>query len=489
MSMSKKTYRNLAAGLLLAAGAVGCTDDFTEINTNPNAPTDVGVQYLLPAGIVDAVNDLLGTGWDRGVASVWVQHYARLQYGSVDRYEISATFSDGYWAGLYTGALVDFDGIVEKASALNNANQAAVGRILRAWMFHNMVDMWGDIPYTQALSGVREGNITPTYDDANSIYSALLAELTAASSQIAPTGALFPDVFRGTVGNPDLLYEGNMENWRLFANSLRLRMAMRLQDGAEASGAIAAGVFTSRAQEAKMQWLGAPPNENPMAPAFIARPGDYRISKTMVDNLITYDDPRLPIYADAARETGEFAGMPNGMDDSHGIEFEQVSRVGDWFLQSTTPTWILSFAEVSLLRAEAAVRGFAAGDAQALYEAGIRASMETFDIPSDAITAYLESSRVAFAADRDTQLEQIAMQMWFALYDQGPEAWAYSRRTDVPQLEAGPDNRNNGRIPVRVPYPLSEESVNGGNLQAAQAAQGLSAEPWNVPLFWDVDAM
>ena len=111
--------------VLLAAGAVGCTDDFTEINTNPNAPTDVGVQYLLPAGIVDAVNDLLGTGWDRGIASIWVQHYARLQYGSVDRYEISATFSDGLWAGLYTGALVDFDGVVEKASALNNANQAA----------------------------------------------------------------------------------------------------------------------------------------------------------------------------------------------------------------------------------------------------------------------------------------------------------------------------------------------------------------------------
>ena len=168
-----------------------------------------------------------------------------------------------------------------------------------------------------------------------------------------PTGSLFPDVFRGTIGNPDLIYDGDMEKWRLFANSLRLRMAMRIQSASEASSAIAAGVFQSRAEEAKLQWLGAPPNENPMAPAFISRPGDFRISKTMVDNLIAYDDPRLPIYADPARETGEFAGMPNGLDDSHGIEFEQVSRVGDWFLQSTTPTWIISYAETSLLQAEA----------------------------------------------------------------------------------------------------------------------------------------
>ena len=487
MITKRTTHRGLAAVLVVAIGlgASACTEDFTGINTNPNAPTDVGVQYLLPAGIVGGVTSLLGTGFDRGTASVWVQHYARLQYGSIDRYEIDGSFSDGLWATLYTGALVDFDAVVQKAAERGEANQEAVGRILRAWMFHNMVDLWGDIPYSEALGGLAAGNIAPQYDDAQSIYGALLAELSAASSRIAPMSGLFPDVFRGTVGNPDLIYEGDMYKWQRFANSLRLRMAMRIQSASEASSAISAGVFQSRDDEAKLTWLGSPPNENPMAPAFIARPGDFRISAAMVDGLIAHDDPRLSIYADAARETGEFRGMPNGMSDSHGIEFEQVSRVGKWFLRPTTPSWIQSYAEVALLQAEAAVRGFAGGNAQALYEAGIRASMETYDISPDDIDAYLSQPMVAFASDMDTQLKQIAQQMWFALYDQGPEAWAYFRRAGHPYLEAGPDNVNNGVIPVRLPYPQSEESVNNANLSAAQSAQGLGSEPWNTRLFWD----
>lgn len=491
MKMKRRTYRNFAAGSLMAIGlgVAACTGDFSELNSNPNAPTDVGVQYLLPAGIVDAVGDLLGIGFDRGTASVWVQHYARLQYGSTDRFEIDGSFSDGLWAGLYTGALVDFDGMARQAAALGENNQEAVGRIMRAWMFHNMTDLWGDIPFSQALGGVTSNDITPAYDDASQIYSDLLAELKSASAQISPTGSLFGDVFRGTIGNPDLLYDGDMERWRLFANSLRLRMAMRIQSASEVSSAIAAGVFQSNAEEAKLQWLGSPPNENPMAPAFIARPGDFRISATMVDNLIAHADPRLPIYAEPARETGEFAGMPNGLTDSHGIEFEQVSRVGDWFLQPTTPTWILSYSEVALLQAEAAVRGFAGGDAQSLYETGIRASMETYGISSADIDAYLAGPLVAFAADMAGRLDQIAMQLWFTLYDQGPEAWASWRRTGVPNLIAGPDNVNNDVIPLRLPYPQSEQSVNGANLDAANAAQGLGTDPHNVPLFWGTSMM
>ena len=258
MKTKRTTFRSLGAGLLLAIGlgVAGCTDDFTDINTNPNAPTDVGVQYLLPAGIVDAVSDLLGMGWDRGTASVWVQHYARLQYGDVDRYEISGSFSDSWWSGLYTGALVDFDGMVQKASATGNVNQQAVGIIMRSWMFHNMVDMWGDIPYSQALGGLASGNITPAYDDASSIYSGLLSELTGASTMIAPTGSLFGDAFRRTVGNPDLIHGGDMEKWRLFANSLRLRMAMRIGSASDASSAIAAGVIQSAAEETKCTGSG-----------------------------------------------------------------------------------------------------------------------------------------------------------------------------------------------------------------------------------------
>ena len=133
------------------------------------------------------------------------------------------------------------------------------------------------------------------------------------------------------------------------------------------------------------------------------------------------------------------------------------------------------------------MRGFAGGDAESLYEAGILASMETYGISAADIDAYMAGPMVAFAADMAGQLEQIGMQLWFALYDQGPEAWATYRRTGVPNLIAGPDNLNNDLIPVRLPYPQSEQSVNGSNLSAANSAQGLGSEPYNTRLFWDLN--
>lgn len=488
----KKTETTIALALALAAAGAGCTEDFTSINTNPNAPTEVGVQYLLPAAIQESMSDLLGTGFDRGTASTWVQHYAALQYTTTDRYFIDPTFSDDLWEDLYTGALVDFNSIAVLAQEAGAANQQAVGMIMKSWMFLNMTDIWGDVPYNEALTGSRVGaggTITPRYDPGQDVYRGLLADLTAASNMISPTAPLFPDVFRGTVGNPDLLYSGDMERWRLFANSLRLRVAMRLVDAdqgtaaAEAASAIGAGVFASRNDEAKLDYLGVPPNENPMAPAFKARPGDYRISSSLVDTLTALNDARLFIYAEPNQD-GEYVGMPNGLVDEHGIPFEAVSRVGNWFLDPATPAWIMSYAEVLLLQAEAAVRGFAGGDPADYYHDAIRASMETYGIPSDEIDAYLNQDVVRYDPSRG--LQQIGLQMWIALYDVGPEAYAYWRRTGIPTLTPARDNLNNGMIPVRLPYPSSEQSVNGANLQEAVSRQGLSSsDPWNTPVWWD----
>jgi hypothetical protein len=488
--MKRNTRIGFGAFAVAILAAVGCTDDFTDINTNPNAPTAVPVQYLLPAGIQDAVNDLLGTGFDRGTASTWVQHYAALQYTGTDRYDIGPTFGDGTWSGLYTGALVDFDKMVDLATETGNANQQAVGMIMREWMFMNMTDLWGDIPYSEALGGSSEGGtITPRYDTQADVYAGILANLTAASGMINPSEPLFPDVFRGTIDNPDLIYGGEMGMWRKFANSLRLRAAMRLAEvdqgtaSSAASAAVNAGVFESSADDAMLAYPGVPPNENPMAPAFKARPGDYRISNSLVDTLLALNDPRLPVYADVNRD-GEYVGMPNGLVEEHGIAFEAVSRVGELFLEPDQPAWIMSYAEVLFLRAEAAQRGFAGGVAADLYEQGIRASMGTYGISSGAVDTYLEQPGVVY--DPAQGLAQIGVQMWIALYDQGPEAYAYWRRTGYPSMTPARDNLNNGQIPVRLPYSSTEQSLNNTNLQEAMSRQGFGVGEWNTRVWWDV---
>jgi len=491
--MNHTTFRSTVAAAALALAAItGCTDDFTGINTNPNAPTAVSARYLLPAVITSSVDELLGTGLDRGVASLWVQHYARLQYTGTDRYIVEPNFSDGYWRSLYRGPVVDVNEIIERANDRASNNEAAVGMILKAWIFHNMTDLWGDIPYVQAGTGRDEGGTTtPAYDRQVEVYTGLLSQLSQAAQMIDLSEPGFGGVqFRGSSGNPDLLYLGDMFKWQLWANSLRLRIGMRLSEidpgtaQSAVAAAVASGVFMSRAQEARLDYPGTPPNENPMYLAFKERPGDFRVSKTLVDTLKALNDPRLPIYAEPNAD-GEYEGMPNGLVDEHGIPFTAVSKVGEWFLRANTPAVIQSYEEVLFLQAEAAARGWGGGDPATLYAEAIAESMRRFDIDEVEIDAYLASPEVEYDPPRG--MAQIALQKWIALYDQGPEAWAEWRRTGIPSLTPGRDNLNSDRVPVRFPYPSSEETTNKAQLQEALSGQGLGGldSQLNTALWWD----
>lgn len=478
--MTKRFKRGLiAAALLPVLGLGACDNDITSLNENPNAPTVVGPEYLLPSVIQEAVDQLLGTGLDRGVASVWAQHYARLQYGSTDRYDLESTFSDTYWADFWIEPLADVQQVIDLSTTRNRPSFLAAGRIMKSWIFHNMTDLWGDIPYSEALAGDKaEGSTTPVYDTQASIYNAILTDLDGAADLLAGSPSL---------GNADLIYGGSTAAWQKFANSLRLRVAMRLSEtdpataSAQVAAAVADGVFTGAADEAKLQFSGAAPNENPMYTAFRDRPGDYRVSVAMVDTLKSLADPRLTIYADPAESDGEYRGMPNGMNDSHGIGFSTVSKVGTWFLQPDAPAVILSYEEVLFLKAEAAARGWIAGDPATFYAMGVTAALQRFGVSNAAIAAYLAQPRVAY--NPATGLTQIALQKWIALYDQGLEAYAEYRRTGVPNLVAGPDNVNENMIPSRLPYPTTEQSLNRANLQAAMERQ--SGAGINVKLWWD----
>lgn len=470
--------------LPVAMAATACGDSLTEVNENPNAPKDVGPEFIIPTAIRSAAFELLGDdGLDVGTSSLWAQHLARLQYGATDRYDLDVDFSDGSWGDLWLDVLGASQEVIDRSDAAGAPNMAATGWILRSWVFQHMTDLWGDLPYTQALKGDAEGeeaSTTPPYDTQHDLYYALFEDLKAAVDMIDPDGETFDA--------EDLLYGGDMEKWRKFANSLRLRLAVHLSEvdpdkaATEAAAAVAAGVFTSNADDAKLVYAATAPNQNPMHVGFSERPGDYRVSATLIDALEQLGDPRLGIYADPAEDTGEYTGMPNGMPDNHGIGFANVSKLGEWFLRPETPAVFLSYAEVLLLQAEAAERGWIAGDPAQLYEAAITASLELYGISSGDIATYLAQPEVAYDPARG--LEQIALQKWIVLFDQGVEAYTEWRRTGVPSLVAGPANTNGDLIPVRLPYPVEEQAINRSNLQAASERQG--GATINDPVWWDV---
>jgi hypothetical protein len=310
----------------------------------------------------------------------------------------------------------------------------------------------------------------------------LFADVAKASQQIDPAGIGF--------SSGDIMYDGDMAKWRKFANSLRLRLAMHLSNvdaataQSEALAAFTAGVFASNTENAQLMYLASAPNQNPIYTNFhVDKRDDYGMSKTLVDSMLSWNDPRLPIYAQPNDTTGAYQGLPNGLNDGAGPQLKFISRFGTfWRDTPAAPLALLTYSEVLFLEAEAAQRGWIPGTAATYYADAIRASMEQYGIGSAAITTYLADPRVQYNAA--TGLTQIAYQKWVSLFMQGMEGWTEVRRTGVPALVPGP-NAVLTRIPERLPYSDDEQVLNKANVDAAVAAQGFtSSTDLKTPLWF-----
>ena len=465
--------RNKLARVAVLVGlvwAVSACDSLTEINEDPNAPTDVGPQFLLPQAIQNAVQPAFGAGQYLSHTGIWPQHIVQLQYPDEEQGILRPSRMEGYWTGYYAGPLRDIQTVIDKGVEAGDANTEAVGKIWKSWVFHIITDMWGDVPYSEALD---VENFTPVYDTQAAIYDGMLADLTAAAAQLDPTGTGF--------GEGDLIYGNDFVKWERFANSLRMRLAMRLSgvDPATAQTAFVAantaGGFTSNADNALLRFPGSP-YENPLFENYLGR-DDHGVSATIIDTLLSFNDPRLSLYAELATEDGVYRGHENGREDlPTGQSMAWFSRIGNFWRAdgAATPAAIMTYSEVLFLQAEAAFRGWIGGDPATLYADAITANMNQYDAqgvgPSDAeITAYLAEPAVVYTAA--TGLDQIYLQKWIALWMNGPEAWSHIRRTGVPDLAMGPDLIVS-RIPVRFQYPDSEHSLNYTNMMQAVDRQG-----------------
>jgi hypothetical protein len=197
-----------------------------------------------------------------------------------------------------------------------------------------------------------------------------------------------------------------------------------------------------------------------------------------VDTLKSLADPRLPIYA-RPNGLGEYVGTKNG--DMTDPPLTEVSRIGTYFSSAATPAVIMSYSEVLFLRAEAAERGWVAGDPGDLYEQAITAAMSQIGVASADIEAYLAQPNIQYQGGQ-AGMAQIGVQKWISLFGNGPEAYAEWRRTGYPSLQAGPDAINDGLIPVRLPYPDRERSLNRTAVEEAIARQG--GATINSPVWW-----
>lgn len=399
----------------------------------------------------------------------------------------------------------------------------ALAQILKISAWHKATDMFGPIPYKEAGKGL----ITVPYDSQEEVYKAMFKELSDAIevlTKYADNGnsKLLP--------NADAVYAGDVHKWVVYANSLMLRLAMRVYYADAALSkkyALQAvnhsyGVMKTKDDEAKME-RGASLEFKNNLDVLINQYNECRMGSSMLAYLGGYQDPRLPKYFNTSTVSqavtvgtyGKYSGVPTGHDVSSNDAFRDSSRPA---ITSTTPTYWMRASEVYFLLAEAALHGFAVGGtAESLYEKGIEMSFEENGIASSEVADYMSSglkpsaysfhlinpgvnvdvpavteATTAWSGTDEEKLEKIMIQKWIALYPNGQEAWTEYRRTGYPKLHSAISNYSNGEVDsevgirrMRFPTNKSTSAEDIANLESARKLLRGSLDKAGTRLWWD----
>ncbi len=474
-----RLYKSILFSSLVLLLATSCKKELEKININPNAAQQAQPDYLLTSAAKISADAYWGTDNNMNSSLLLVQHWAKIQYTEPDRYIFSNSSFVSLWNTGFSQSITNLNKIIELSETQSNPNYKGVALTLRSWIFILLTDQYGDIPYSQANN--IDKFLTPVYDSQKDVYFGVLEDLKTAQASLDPSG-------KAIAG--DLIYGGKIANWKKFANSLRLRVALRIADREPAKSkavideiAAEGGSFIGANNETAQFVYFDSPNQNPVSALFETR-DDYRISKTVTDKLYELNDPRLPIYANrpADNTVPGYVGIPNGLTtgDANNLGFSKTSRPGSYFTAPHAPAVIISYSEVLFDRAEAAARGFTNENAADLYEQAITASLNQYGISDEGvISAFIDQPAVAY--DATNFKKSIGEQKWIALFGQGLEAFAEWRRLDYPKLAPAAAGVLNGQLPVRFIYPGTEQSLNGPNYQAAVSNQGadvLTTRTW-----------
>lgn len=439
-------FKNFKFALLvgLAGLATSCDKYFEGINDDPNRPSDVGPELLLPSA-----QTFLAYGNSGDLArytSMFVQHItgADRQFATYQTYNIGESDMDNWWRfNMYGGGLYDLHIIIQKAEADDLPQYAGIAKILMAYGLMTVTDVLGDIPYSDAFKA-GEGT-APTYDTQEEIYTTIQTLITEAKAHLAePDGAILP-------GADDLVYGGDVAAWTAYANLLSARAYLHLgkvnsSNYGAALTALNAGALTSNADDA-VYYFGTDPTAAAPWSQYIEQRDDIDYTGHIYDIMAANNDPRLAVYTDGA------------------------GGLGATFAAADAGFYFGTYAEQKFIEAEAYLMTNDAANAATAHNDGVKASLARHGI-TDLVFEGLNANETSLTID----LEKIMTQKYIAMF-LDPEAFTDWRRTGFPVLTAVTPNVTGGVIPRRLPYPQSERTFNGGNVPSVPS---ITSKVW-----WD----
>ena len=456
-------------------------DQYEDKNRDPKNPTQVSSDFLFNAATKSLFDQMTSTNVNTNIFRMLGQHWTETTYVDEANYDFNTrNIPQNHWSEMYRDVLLDLatakannDADTGISAATKKTRNAQI-EILAVYTWAQMVETFGNIPYSQALNaGVY---VLPVYDDAATIYGDLLTRLTAAIPNLTDSG----------FGAADNIYGGNPANWKKFANSLLLRMGLRVADvpalvaksTAAIQSAVSGGVFTSNADNATLVYSSATPNTNPVWVDLVqSGRSDFVIANTLVDKMNALADPRRASYFDQNLGAGVYEGGPYGDNNS----FSAYTHVSDVIIDPTNPASLIDYSEVCFYLADAAERSISGTPATAasFYNKGITASFDYWGT-SDVAT-YLLNPDVNYATAPGTWKVKIGTQLWLAMYNRGYEAWTAWRTYDFPGFNLPAISED--PVPTRYTYPINEQNLNKTNYTAASTAIG--GDNQTTKVFWD----
>lgn len=453
----------LAICTLAIVAQYGCRKTL-DVNQNPNEPADVTVKELLPAAEISIAQQygnyfqVIGGMW----AQYWTQSPNASQYRPIEQYQPGPSSPNTAWQELYAGALTDLQQIVRKAdTAKNTKNYTAIAKILQGFTFQVLTDNFGDIPYTEALMGKDKDITSPHYDKQQTIYPAIIA-LVKQGRDMIDVDALGP-------GTDDVIFHGDMASWGQFANTLLLRMNLRMiyvsptaaNDGIAEAMANDYGFLQASAQVA---YSSNPGNAYPFYSemANLSFTQNAIASATAVNAFLENEDPRIfSFYTGAVGLTQGYYAIPS--PGAYSAPSGLVGGNANDPSSALAPVKLISSYESLFLQAEVAARGGDPATAAALYKEAITANFLAYE-QTEEDAAYLADSVATYpdAGTVEEQVEAIVTQKWFAMTgSQNIEAWTEWRRTGYPSFfTVSKASRIGAQFPVRLPYPETELTRN-----------------------------
>jgi len=468
----------IAAGFLMIAGS-SCKKNLTDLNVDPKNPSTAPSYAFFTNAQHTLMNTLTSSNVNLNIFRLIVQYWQETTYTDESNYDLSTrAINDAVWNSLYRDVLRDLQeskNLIPQdvSDAGVRQNQLAIADFMQVIAWYYLVTTYGNIPYTEALDINKP---FPKYDDAKTIYNDLLSRLNTDISKMNPSSESF--------GSADIIYGGDVAAWKKFANSFKLKMGMTIADDDNATAkttvesAVAAGVFTSNADNAVFRYQSSPPNTNPVWVDLVqSGRKDFVAASTLVNTMKALNDPRLDNYftLDAA---GNYSGGTPGASSNYAT----FSKPDETITAPDFPAVLMDYSEVEFFLAEAVARGYnVGGTAQQHYNNAITASILWWGGTPAEAAAYLAQPSVNYLTAPGNYKQKIGTQKWIALYNRGWDAWIEWRRLDYPVLSPAVDALS--AIPLRYPYPVNEQNVNRLNYEAASTAIG--GDLVTTRLWWD----